>query len=97
MDGGDVEIVAELRRRLEEDYRVRAAAYLVDRPSGGWESLATKEHLDLRLETLDQRLRAELATMRAEFRDQTSRLLRWMVPTIFAGMTVAATIVAAVR
>jgi hypothetical protein len=75
---------------------MRGAAYLVDRPSGGWESLATKEHVDLKLAALDQSLRAEMATLRTEFRDQTSRLLRWIVPTIFAGMTVAAALVAAV-
>jgi hypothetical protein len=76
---------------------MRAPTYLVDRPSGGWESLATKEHVDLKLAALDQRLRAEMATLRAEFRDQTNRLLRWIVPTIVAGMTVTTALVAAVR
>jgi hypothetical protein len=38
-----------------------------------------------------------MATLRAEFRDQTNRLLRWIVPTIVAGMTVTTALVAAVR
>jgi hypothetical protein len=79
MAGEDVEVTAGLRRRLEEEYGMREAAYLIDRPAGGWDSLATKEYVDLRLQALEHGLRAE-------FRDQTTRMLKWIVPTIFAGI-----------
>jgi hypothetical protein len=83
--GDEVEVTARLRRRLEEEYGMREAAYLMERPAGGWDSLATKEYIDLRIERL-----------RAEFRDQTTRLLRWIVPTIFAGMAALGAIAGAV-
>jgi hypothetical protein len=88
MAGEEVEVTARLRRRLEEEYGMREAAYLMDRPAGGWDSLATKEYVDARLEALEHRLRAD-------FRDQTTRLLRWIVPTIFTGIAALGGIVAA--
>jgi hypothetical protein len=89
MAGDEVEVTARLRRRLEEEYGMREAAYLVDRPAGGWDSLATKEYVDARLNALEHR-------MRAEFRDQTTRLVRWIVPTIFAGVAAMGAIAGAV-
>jgi hypothetical protein len=93
MAGDDVEVTASLRRSLEEEYGMREAAYLMDRPGGGWDSLATNERLeafeqrvDLRFEALDHRFDALEHRLRAEFHDQTTRLLRWIVPTIFAGV-----------
>jgi hypothetical protein len=103
MAGDEVEVTARLRRRLEEEYGMREAAYLMDRPSGGWDALATKEQLaafqqrvDLRFEALDDRFDALEHRLRAEFRDQTTRLLKWIVPTIFAGIAALGGIVGAV-
>lgn len=84
MAGDDVEVTARLRRRLEEEYGMREAAYLMERPAGGWDSLATKDYIDLRTEQL-----------RTEFRDQITRLLRWLVPTIFAGIAALGAVIAA--
>jgi len=81
----EIEVTARLRRRLEEEYGMREAAYLTERPAGGWDSLATKEYIDLRIEQV-----------RVDFRDQTTRLLRWVVPTIFAGMAALGAIAGAV-
>ncbi len=68
------------------------AAYLIEhRPRGGWDTLVTKEYLDLRLEALESRLGGELRT---EFRDQTARTIKWFVATVFAGMTVSSGLVA---
>ncbi len=74
---------------------MREAAYLMNRPAGGWESLATKadvaatrEYIDLRFDALEHRLRAD-------FREQTTRLVLWIVPTIFAGIAALGAIVAA--
>ena len=84
------------------------AAYLIEgRPTGGWDALVTKdyldmrfavskEHLDLRLEALEERTRAELNQVRIEFRDQTTRLIKWFVPTVFAGMSVSSALIAGV-
>jgi hypothetical protein len=100
MAGDEVEVTARLRRRLEEEYGMREAYHLMDRPAGGWESLATKEHVDLRFqaldhrfEALDHRFEALEHRLRADFRDQTTRLLRWIVPTIFAGIAALGAIV----
>ncbi len=58
------------------------AAYLIERR----EDLVTKEYLDLRLDSLANGLRVE-------FRDQTTRLIKWVVPTVFTGMTVSSGLV----
>jgi hypothetical protein len=57
------EMLVALRRELEEVHGVEAAAYLMDRPQGGWDSLVTKDELrtqvaELRLE-LHKELRAQ--------------------------------------
>jgi hypothetical protein len=75
---------------------MREAAQLMHRPAGGWESLATKEHVDLRFEALDHRFEALEHRLRADFRDQTTRLVRWIVPTIFAGIAALGAVVGAV-
>jgi hypothetical protein len=74
--GEEVEVNARLRRRLEEEYGMREAAYLMDRPAGGWESLATKEYVDLRLHALEHRLVAEIER---RFRIQTTFLVSAMI------------------
>jgi hypothetical protein len=55
------------------------------RPPGGWDSIVTKEYLDLRLEALS-----------GQFHRETSRLIMWLVPTVFAGLAAVGGIVAAV-
>jgi hypothetical protein len=74
MAGDDVEVAARLRRRLEEEYGMREAAYLMDRPAGGWESLATKadlgalrEYIDLRFGAIDARFDERLGAVDARF------------------------------
>ena len=73
------------------------AAFLMDRPVGGWSALVTNDELDRRLEGLETRLDARFEgidhrfeslrhELRADFRDHTNRLILWMVPTIFAGI-----------
>jgi hypothetical protein len=83
MAGDEVEVTARLRRRLEEEYGMREAAYLMDRPVGGWDSLATKadvlatkEHFELRLQVLEQRMFRELER---RFRIQTTFLVSAML------------------
>jgi hypothetical protein len=44
---------------------------------------------------LDHRFDALDHGVRAEFREQTTRLLLWIVPTIFAGITALGAIAAA--
>ena len=79
-----------IRKSLEEKIGLEETAYLVDgRPPGGWGDLVTKEYLDLRLEALEHRLDAK-------FRDQTTLMVKWFVPTIFVGMSVSSAIIAAV-
>lgn len=46
-----------IRRSLEEKLGVEEAAYVIEgQPPGGWGSLVTKEHLDLRLGALEERI-----------------------------------------
>jgi len=65
-----------IRRSLEEKLGVEEAAYVIEgRPPGGWGSLVTKEHLDLRLGALEERstLRLEAFEGRvAGFEERTS-------------------------
>ncbi len=52
---------------------MREAAYLTERPAGGWDSLATKEHVDLRFQALDHRFEALEQRMLREI-DRRSRM-----------------------
>jgi hypothetical protein len=87
---------ARLRRQLEETYGVEGAAILMDRPPGGWSDLVTNQTLALHFEALDHRFDALEHRLRAEFRDQMTRLVRWIVPTIFAGIAAMGAIAGAV-
>jgi len=53
------------------------------------------EAIDYRFDALDNRFDALEHRLRAEFREQTTRLLLWIVPTIFAGIAALGAIVAA--
>ncbi len=72
------EMLARLRRDLEETYGVEGAAFLMDRPSGGWDELATKGDL----ERLELRIRTEL---HQEIREQT----RWVATVVIGAMSVS--------
>jgi len=53
-----------IRRSIEEKLGVEEAAYLIEgRPPGGWDALVTKEHLDLRLEALEERFTLRLEAL----------------------------------
>jgi len=87
------EIRERLRQQLEEDYGVEGASILMDRPPGGWSDLVTKDYLDARLEAVEHKLRSEiagvregLADVRTQIERQTTSLLRWLVPTVFAAI-----------
>jgi hypothetical protein len=58
----------------------------MDRPPGGWESLATKEYVDLRLGALEHRLLAEIER---RFRIQTT----FLVSAMIAGLGLSALLV----
>jgi hypothetical protein len=81
----------------------------MDRPPGGWSDLVTNQTLGLRFDELDRRFEtidhrfeaidhrfdALEHRLRADFREETTRLLLWIVPTIFAGIAALGAIVAA--
>lgn len=67
------EVLVALRRELEEVHGVEAAAYLMDRPQGGWDSLVTKDEL-----------RAELAELRIELHKEL-RAQTWQLAKLVAG------------
>jgi hypothetical protein len=71
------EVLTRLRRNLEETYGVDAAAYLMDRPRGGWDSLVTKDEIESELEKLELRLEKRL---HQELREQT-----WQLAKLVAG------------
>lgn len=104
------EVRERLRQQLENDYGVEGAAILMDRPPGGWSDLVTKDYLDAKLDALRGELRVEIAgvrmevagvrtdmaDLRTEIKRQTISMLRWLVPTVFAGMTVSSGLVAGI-
>lgn len=71
------EVLTQLRRDLEDTYGMDAAAYLMDRPKGGWDSLATKNELATEIEKLELRLERRL---HEELRGQT-----WQLAKLVAG------------
>lgn len=80
------EIRERTRRKLEALVGPEETTYLMDRPPGGWADLVTNQVLDAKLDALEHRLLAAMSDLRVEFREQTNRILLWMVPTIFAGI-----------
>jgi len=75
-------VLTRLRRELEDMYGMDAAAYLMDRPRGGWDSLATNEELE-RFATKDELEKLELRLQRQlheELRGQT-----WQLAKLVAG------------
>ena len=94
-----------LHSRLAELVGADETALLMNYlPPVGWADVATKRDLDvLRSETaalgvelraemavLRSDLRAEIGEVRGELKAQTTRILLWLVPTVIAGMGVAA-------
>lgn len=78
------------RRELEElGLSMESVSYLVDdRPPGGWESLATHEHL---LVTKSE-LRSEMADLRAEFQRELRAQTRWLTNVLLVALTIVSTI-----
>jgi hypothetical protein len=52
------EVRARLRRRLAGEYGMDEADLLLDRPSGGWDDLVTKDWLHLELTAMESRFAA---------------------------------------
>jgi hypothetical protein len=68
------EEVSALKAKLEEDYGVRGAAILMDRPPGGWSDLVTNASLQRELLVLEGRLDLKLAAVDARFDALESRM-----------------------
>ena len=66
------------------------AGYLLEaRPPDGWSSIVTKEHLDLRLEASEYRLRAKLTELSSSV-DRRLRAETWiMTGTLITGLGIA--------
>ena len=54
------EVLTALRRELEEVHGVEAAAYLMGRPQGGWDSLMTKDEFHAEMKVFRLEMQAEL-------------------------------------
>ncbi|MGH8983617.1 MAG: hypothetical protein ACRDY6_07040 [Acidimicrobiia bacterium] len=66
-----------IRRSLEEKLGVEETAYLTHgQPPGGWESLVTKEHLDLRLQALEARVEGRFEGLEGRFEGLEERVER---------------------
>jgi hypothetical protein len=73
----------EMYLKLEEVLGSQDAATLMEHlPPTGWADLVTNHSLDLRLEALEQRIRADM-------RDQVQRIVFWFVPTMLTGVGLA--------
>jgi hypothetical protein len=64
------DVRARLRPLLEREYGVDGAAYLIDRPQGGWSDLVTTQVLERELDALRQQIRADMADLRSDLRDE---------------------------
>jgi len=71
------EVRTRLRRDLEQTYGVDGAAYLMDRPRGGWDTLVTTDELGTNLEKLELKFEKRL---HEELRAQT-----WQFAKLVAG------------
>jgi hypothetical protein len=67
------EMLVALRREPEEAHGAEAAAYLMDRPQGGWDSLVTKDEL-----------RTQVAELRVELHKEL-RAQTWQLAKLVAG------------
>ena len=78
------------RRELEGiGLSVESASYLVDdRPPGGWDSLATHDHLRAEL----AEVRVELANLASELRKEMRDQTRWLTGVLLVGMGLVAAI-----
>ena len=81
------EIRNRTRQKLEALVGAEEASYLMERPPGGWSDLVTNQVLDAKLDALEHRMLGAIAEVRVDFRQHTNRLVLWMVPTIFGGIT----------
>jgi hypothetical protein len=63
------DVRAHLRPLLERDYGVDGAAYLIDRPPGGWVDLVTNRTLEREFDAFRQELRADMADLRSDLHD----------------------------
>lgn len=59
-------------------------------PPVGWADVATKRDVDVLAAELRSELSALRSELRGELKTQTTRILLWLVPTVIAGMGVAA-------
>jgi hypothetical protein len=59
---------------LEREYGVDGAAYLIDRPPGGWSDLVTNHTLERELDALRHEMRADMAGLRADIAELRSDL-----------------------
>jgi hypothetical protein len=78
------EVLTRLRRELEDTYGIDAAAYLMDRPQSGWDSLATKDDL----QRLEVTLRSDLEKVELRMQRQLHEELRgqtWQLAKLVAG------------
>lgn len=87
----------QARRELEGiGLSMESASFLVDeRPSGGWESLVTKDELradlaEVRSEicTLAADLRVEIANLAAEIRKEMQAQTRWLTGALLLAIAV---------
>ena len=60
------DVRAHLRPLLERDYGVDSAAFLIDRPPGGWGDLVTNRTLERELDSLRHEVRADMAELRVD-------------------------------
>ena len=90
----DQRLRQSLHSRLAELVGADETALLMSYlPPVGWADVATKRDLDVlrsEMAVLRSDLRAEIGDVRGEVKAQTTRILLWLVPTVIAGMGVAA-------
>ena len=68
------DVRAHLRPLLEREFGVDGAAYLIDRPPGGWSDLVTNRTLERELDALRHELRADMAGLRSDLRSEMAGL-----------------------
>lgn len=80
------DIRQRVRSTLEGLMTAEEASCLMDRPPGGWSDLVTKDYVRAEIAGLG----TEMANLRTQLERQTTSMLRWLVPTVFAAIVASA-------
>jgi hypothetical protein len=94
---GDERMRIDLGERLTQVVGRDLAAYMMQTiPPMPWSDLTTKDDLANLSEVFELKLETVKHELRGDIKDGTSRVIRWVVPTVIGGMSVSTGTIAVV-